>query len=279
MDIHPIPVFLADSETKVTTTKKGYIELRVRVDYGTPVYFGQVAIYLVPAPWKDFLIGREHLRRFNCLPEQVLQKLTNEERTKYAGKRIEDEESVPVKAAVARCAALGNTNEHDKYEAFDKEKDIFPDMDNIVGGDHEVVTEEELKNERKEEGETYPGEKADILAKIHEMVKEMKDRDEFTKDFYLQMEKLLNEYWTCFALPQSRIEISNLSEVECILQKDAPSSLTVKARPVGARQEAWLRKKIRMMEAQGLIKKANTYNSQYAARIFIVPKRVPSSLD
>eukprot|EP00924_Labyrinthula_sp_SR-Ha-C_P007788 augustus_masked-scaffold_28-processed-gene-3.88-mRNA-1 protein AED:1.00 eAED:1.00 QI:0/0/0/0/1/1/4/0/427 len=209
MDIHPIPVFLADSEMKVTTTKKGYIELRVRVDDGTPVYFGQVVIYLVPAPWKDFLIGREHLRRFNCLPEEVLQNLTKDERTKYAGKGIEDEEHVSVKASVARCAALGNADEHDKYEVSckklgilslepilfsDKEKDIFPDMDNIVGGDQEVVSEEELKNEKKEEGEIYPGEKADILAKFHEMVKQMKDRTEFTMEFYSQIEDLLSEY-------------------------------------------------------------------------------------
>eukprot|EP00924_Labyrinthula_sp_SR-Ha-C_P009398 augustus_masked-scaffold_2-processed-gene-22.46-mRNA-1 protein AED:1.00 eAED:1.00 QI:0/0/0/0/1/1/2/0/811 len=289
-DIHTIPVFLADSETQVTTTKKGYIELRVRVDDGTPVYFGQVAIYLVPAPWKDFLIERAHLRRFSCRPEQVLQELTNEERTKYAGQRIEDEEHVPVKAAVARCAALGNADEHDKYEALykrlgipssepilfsNKGKDIFPDMDNIVGGDYEVVSEEELQNERKEGDETYPGQKADILAKIHEMVKQMKERNVFTMEFYSRMENLFTDHWTFFALPHSRIEISNLSEVECMLKKGTPLSLTVKARPVGARQEAWLRNKIRMMEAQGLIKKANTYNIQYATRIFKVPKKGP----
>eukprot|EP00924_Labyrinthula_sp_SR-Ha-C_P011298 snap_masked-scaffold_48-processed-gene-1.128-mRNA-1 protein AED:1.00 eAED:1.00 QI:0/-1/0/0/-1/1/1/0/67 len=67
-------------------------------------------------------------------------------------------------------------------------------MENTVGGDHKVVSEEELKNERKEEGETYPAEKADILAKIHETVKQMKERNEFTMDFYSQIENLLSQY-------------------------------------------------------------------------------------
>eukprot|EP00924_Labyrinthula_sp_SR-Ha-C_P007010 snap_masked-scaffold_8-processed-gene-6.46-mRNA-1 protein AED:1.00 eAED:1.00 QI:0/-1/0/0/-1/1/1/0/809 len=80
--IKPMEFFLADTDTVTEADHQGIIEIRVHVDDGPPVYFGDVTIYLVSTQWKDLLIGRLELDAFQSLPEQVLQKLPNEVRTK-----------------------------------------------------------------------------------------------------------------------------------------------------------------------------------------------------
>lgn len=67
----------------VLARETGVIRVPAKVDDGTPVYFGNVIIYLVEdEKWSDLLIGHKVLTKFESLLEHRLAQLPEIIRTK-----------------------------------------------------------------------------------------------------------------------------------------------------------------------------------------------------
>eukprot|EP00924_Labyrinthula_sp_SR-Ha-C_P008223 snap_masked-scaffold_11-processed-gene-6.19-mRNA-1 protein AED:1.00 eAED:1.00 QI:0/-1/0/0/-1/1/1/0/441 len=284
----PIPVSLADKKTIVYASREGMIELRTHVDSRGPTFLGQVRIFLVDSDFPEILIGRKVLEKFGCLPEQRLGNFTEEERKKEApdrrkqtAKEVKRVSKIHLRRAEGDDAS-GKEGKEDKAEGRDEkeiqekirqrrlmeqlglpsqrpvrfkdpdEGDDLEHLEGATGGDNVVIPVEEMEKEKLKEGETYAGEEEEVKAEIRSKVEEMRRTAQFSNGFVDKVQDLLILQWKCFALPQSRIVLSRLSEVKCILKKNAPESITVKARAVGAQMEVWLRNKLAMMEKMGL---------------------------
>ena len=76
-------VVLGDNVSSHEVSAIGTAVSRVKVDDMDPVHLGEVRIFLIDNPdWKNLYIGREVLAKLEALPEQVLRKLSPDERAK-----------------------------------------------------------------------------------------------------------------------------------------------------------------------------------------------------
>eukprot|EP00924_Labyrinthula_sp_SR-Ha-C_P003638 snap_masked-scaffold_3-processed-gene-1.14-mRNA-1 protein AED:1.00 eAED:1.00 QI:0/0/0/0/1/1/2/0/1179 len=74
-----------------------------------------------------------------------------------------------------------------------------------------------------------------------------------------------------FGLTQGTGQVSDLTPVPCHLAPDAPPGISVKPRPVGQKEETWLKNRIEELVAANILKRVE--DSIYSVPIHIVPKK------
>eukprot|EP00924_Labyrinthula_sp_SR-Ha-C_P011536 augustus_masked-scaffold_17-processed-gene-0.5-mRNA-1 protein AED:1.00 eAED:1.00 QI:0/0/0/0/1/1/5/0/602 len=254
------------SKTIVYAPKEGFIELRTLADEKGSTFFGQTRIFLVDSEFPEIFIGRRVLENFDCLSEQILRNLTEEEMNKEAPekRKVVATNSIEVAGIILRRADGDGESlkkEKEGRASEEEQKDLqerirqrrLMEQLGLPGGDNIVIPIEEMEEEVLKELETYVGEEEEAKTEIRAKIKEMRR-----------------------IMP--RIVLSKLSSVKFVLKKNAPESITMKARAVGAQMVVWLRNKLAMMKKMYLIRLAKKIESNYLARIFAVPKKDPAKL-
>ena len=82
----PMVVKVGD-QRPITVKAVGQISLRVHVDDVAPVYLGDVQVFLLDCDtWKELLIGREVLSKFQSLPEDIFRSLPSDARKMFGSR-------------------------------------------------------------------------------------------------------------------------------------------------------------------------------------------------
>eukprot|EP00924_Labyrinthula_sp_SR-Ha-C_P006883 augustus_masked-scaffold_8-processed-gene-3.1-mRNA-1 protein AED:1.00 eAED:1.00 QI:0/0/0/0/1/1/3/0/500 len=283
----------------------GDVEIRVKVDDDEPVYLGRVRIFMVDdeSSFSELYIGKETLFDVGALPEQSLRKMPSWQRNllapysmarrdnhlkdiKFNLKHMDISKFCDVDSDLIQSILKGNIyflNKRKEKLALNTSDINFiaKEIDLTSSGDtvpmDEAASILQLPSDAPVQlGSPYSGMMGEDVPSITYFGGdgpnlEAKEEQEQMKSY---LEKHLKESEVITEAERTG-KVSRLTPVPCHLVHNAPPGIFVKPRPIGQKEEIWLKNRIDELIEAKILKRVS--DPVYSVPIHIVPKKSDDS--